>query len=397
LVRSSSQNNNNNNYESEWEKSLESIDNFDKILVDLRKTGFTILTGLTAASTIFQLGLNIQTGIIHATSILVIILFWLDLYYQNVLAGAILRAHFLELFRLKRGISFSITSIYNKAKLHRYTNFAYVGFFIAIVIIGYAITIDVEKEKNSIGQTIKYENVENNSTSNNKLSIEISKISNRNINLNTNSNLVDKIIGDITHNLTKIFQTELSRVSLLFLIGEIGSISYLWIQSLKKRNLIDTILKIYYYFLRVEIQSEYAINDLEKIIMRITSSHIEEETLNEDEYIVSNILPSPYLHRDPIVAKLILIRKNQWQLWGIGRKRTTIFWVFISKIGILIIEPKTSKRFKIISKTNLPIQIGDTVENIFNNLKNNHIFRQINIDDNKILKITTEFHSFLNE
>jgi hypothetical protein len=97
LVSSSSQNNNKNNYESEWEKSLESIDNFDKILVDLRKTGFTILTGLTAASTIFQLGLNIQTGIIHATSILVIILFWLDLYYQNVLAGAILRAHFLEL------------------------------------------------------------------------------------------------------------------------------------------------------------------------------------------------------------------------------------------------------------------------------------------------------------
>jgi hypothetical protein len=132
---------------------------------------------LTAASTIFQLGLNIQNGIIHATSILVIILFWLDLYYQNVLAGALLRAHFLEIFRLKKGVSYSITSMYNKSKLHSYTNFAYLGFFIAVVIIGYVINIDLDREMNSTDQKIKYESVENNSSSNNKLSIDVSKSS----------------------------------------------------------------------------------------------------------------------------------------------------------------------------------------------------------------------------
>jgi hypothetical protein len=332
---------NNNNYDSEWEKSLESIDTFDKILIDLRKTGFTILTGLTAAGTIFQLGLNIQNGIIHATSILVIILFWLDLYYQNVLAGVLLRAHFLEIFRLKRGISFSVTSMYDKAQLHRYANYAYLGFFIAVLIIGYLINIDLEQETNSIEQKTKYESVENNNTSNNKLSIGIPKISSTNLELKNNSSYIEKIIGDITSIPNKIFQTELSRASLLFLIGEIASLIYLGLQSQRKRKLTNAILHIYYYFLRVEIKSENAINELERIIMRIMSSDVEEEILPEDNYEISNIVLFP--RREQPIAKLFLIPKKQYQLWGIGRERTTILWIFVSKIGILVVEPKRSK------------------------------------------------------
>jgi hypothetical protein len=129
--------------------------------------------------------------------------------------------------------------------------------------------------------------------------------------------------------------------------------------------------------------------------MRIMSSDVEEEILPEDNYEISNIILYP--RRKKPIAKLFLITKKQYQLWGIGRERTTIFWIFVSKIGILIVEPKISKFFKIISKTNIPIQDGDDVGNVSDKLKNNHIFKQIKIDDNKIQTIATEFHFFLTQ
>jgi hypothetical protein len=132
------------------------------------------------------------------------------------------------------------------------------------------------------------------------------------------------------------------------------------VQSKRKTNLIDTILKIYYYFLRVDLHSEHSINDLEKIIMRIMSSHIEEETLTQRNYDIYDTIPYPMPHKE-LVTKLHLISKEQFRLKVIGRKSTIIFWIFIKKIGILIVESKLSKQFKIISKTNLHIQDKDSV------------------------------------
>ena len=90
------------------------------------------------------------------------------------------------------------------------------------------------------------------------------------------------------------------------MIREIGSIIYLWFQSKRKTNLIDTILKISYYFLRVDLHSEHSINDLEKIIMRIMSSHIEEETLTQRNYDIYDTIPYPMPHKE-LVTKLHLI------------------------------------------------------------------------------------------
>lgn len=165
--------------------------------------------------------------------------------------------------------------------------------------------------------------------------------------------------------------------------------------SIKKENKLNRYNTENLLLLRVDLHSEHSMNDLEKIIMRIMSSHIEEETLTQRNYDIYDTIPYPMPHKE-LVTKLHLISKEQFRLKVIGGKSTIIFWIFIKKIGILIVESKLSKQFKIISKTNLHIQDKDSVGIVTNKLENSPIFKQINIDDKDIKEIAKEFFFFLN-
>src|SRR5919198_5006052 len=96
-----------NNYSEEWKSCRDTADRFDEILHDLRKYGFSILTGLTTAGSFLGFAgpsKVLQIGVIVVTMVLIMVLYWLDIYYQSLLFGASFRARFLEIFRLKRAL-----------------------------------------------------------------------------------------------------------------------------------------------------------------------------------------------------------------------------------------------------------------------------------------------------
>ena len=115
-------------YLEEWKKSTELSMKFDSILMDLRKYGFTIIAGLITASSFLGFSVDnnefsstnlIQMGVIDIFMILVVILFWLDIYYQSLLYRSVLRSRFLELFRLNYRLSTYLSGIYTGSGLGR--------------------------------------------------------------------------------------------------------------------------------------------------------------------------------------------------------------------------------------------------------------------------------------
>jgi hypothetical protein len=127
------------NYSDEWVKAREATDKFDGNLFDLRKYGFSILTGLITAGSF--LGFSkptqfIQVGVIIVTMVLVVILYWLDIYYQGLLYGAVFRTRFLEIFRLNRGLSIYISALYGASNLGPLLHFLYLGFLIGVLLLG---------------------------------------------------------------------------------------------------------------------------------------------------------------------------------------------------------------------------------------------------------------------
>jgi hypothetical protein len=126
------------NYKEEWAASLDTTKNYDGILVDLRKYGFSILTGLITAGSF--LGTTptqiLQIGVIIVTMILIVILYWLDTYYQNLIYGSILRTRFLEVFRLNRRLSVYTSSIYARSHLAWTLRSLYFGFLIGVFVLG---------------------------------------------------------------------------------------------------------------------------------------------------------------------------------------------------------------------------------------------------------------------
>jgi hypothetical protein len=127
------------NYSEEWVKAREATDKFDGNLFDLRKYGFSILTGLITAGSF--LGFSeptqfIQVGVIIVTMVLVLMLYWLDVYYQSLLYGAVFRTRFLEIFRLNRGLSIYISVLYGASHLGRGLHFLYLGFLVGLFLLG---------------------------------------------------------------------------------------------------------------------------------------------------------------------------------------------------------------------------------------------------------------------
>jgi hypothetical protein len=126
-------------YAEEWKASREATDKFDGILIDLRKYGFSFLTGLTTAGSFLGFSSptqHIQSGVIIVTMALVVVLYWLDIYYQNLLYGSVLRSRFLEIFKLNKALGIYISALYGAAKIGRILHFLYVGFLMGLLILG---------------------------------------------------------------------------------------------------------------------------------------------------------------------------------------------------------------------------------------------------------------------
>jgi hypothetical protein len=150
------------NYSEEWVKAREATDKFDGNLFDLRKYGFSLITGLITAgsflgfSTPTQL---IQVGVIIVTMGLIIILYWLDIYHQSLLYGAVFRTRFLEIFRLNRGLSIYISALYGASHLGRGLHFIYIGFLIALFLLGLFVvnvaTVTSDSSKNENANTFQ--------------------------------------------------------------------------------------------------------------------------------------------------------------------------------------------------------------------------------------------------
>jgi hypothetical protein len=84
----------------EWQEARKSVDRFDTILADLRKYGFTLVTGVLSAdaflTTVIPLHDFAIVVVFSAIILLVVALFLLDRYYQVLLWAAVSRAMDLE-------------------------------------------------------------------------------------------------------------------------------------------------------------------------------------------------------------------------------------------------------------------------------------------------------------
>lgn len=146
----------------EWKDAREATARFDGILVDLRKYGFTLLTGLTTASSFLgftEPDFTLLQGIIMVTMGLIVILYWLDIYYQNLLYGAVIRTLFLELFKLthegKRGLASYIASLHSEAGIRTFLHGIYYGFLIGLFVLGLFLATSTSSNDDQNNPTIE--------------------------------------------------------------------------------------------------------------------------------------------------------------------------------------------------------------------------------------------------
>jgi hypothetical protein len=123
--------------DSDWKSCLEQINKFDGYLFDLRKYGFTLITGLITAGSFlgFESGTGlVQVGVIVVTMILVRVLFWVDEYYQKALTRIHAQGRFIER-KLNRGLISSMSNLKASGELspiHPPVSALYLGFTIAL-------------------------------------------------------------------------------------------------------------------------------------------------------------------------------------------------------------------------------------------------------------------------
>lgn len=130
---------NNKDYQ-EWKECNDKITKLDTILIDLRRYGFTVASGLMTAGSF--LGLQtftqfqpFQIVIIFATMALIDVLYWLDVYYQTILTAVILRTQVLEK-KLSLGVDIYISRFYMRHKIGKALHLLYIGFLASLTIIG---------------------------------------------------------------------------------------------------------------------------------------------------------------------------------------------------------------------------------------------------------------------
>jgi hypothetical protein len=145
----------------EWKECRNSIDRFDKLLVDLRKTGFTIMTGFVGAAALIFAGnpiadktstlpveniLAIKTSVFGAIALLILVVFFIDRVHALWLQGAVKRAKELERiigFRLTTDLSRDVPVL-----LAQFVGLAiYIAFLmVAALVFWYSVEIGGDKK-----------------------------------------------------------------------------------------------------------------------------------------------------------------------------------------------------------------------------------------------------------
>jgi hypothetical protein len=129
----------------EWTECRSTIGRFDSILSDLRKFGFTLVTGLITAGALLGSStptLDERAAAFAAIMFLVFALFLIDMYYDTLLVGAVERAldleerrkerdfrinHYLSANTKRTGAIFAILALYLGLLFATF----YVGFYVA--------------------------------------------------------------------------------------------------------------------------------------------------------------------------------------------------------------------------------------------------------------------------
>jgi len=123
----------------EWKECIGQINKFDGYLIDLRKFGFSFVTGIATASSflgIKQTSQELQLGVIIGNMVLVCVLYWIDQYYQNLLFGAVTRGRELE-YIMGRALIERVSTINQRRGLSKFFGVGtiHVGFLIAITVL----------------------------------------------------------------------------------------------------------------------------------------------------------------------------------------------------------------------------------------------------------------------
>jgi hypothetical protein len=339
-------------YEKEWEKSSGTVDKFDQILIDLRKLGFSLVTGLIAAGTVFQLGLNVQNGIIQATFALIAVLYWLDIYYQNVLVGAFLRAQFLEIFRLKYATNYYIGGIYNKAKIDSFITIIYLGLLIASGLIGFSINI-ITNEDNSTTKVSKLEYLTQNTPISKTMKLE-SGLTQTNWNKSDSLSIL-KIVG------------------MVIFFGAIVIIVIVHIYGVRKKKISQQVNEVYNYFSRLIYEHkervEIEIDDIEFFVNRILYGVLERKMHIEEITIRGKRLSDSTLTK---VSTILLLKEPT----VLKSDPTYSHWAVISEIGILLL---------------LKISHGKPELCYFQGQVNERTFERLNIAQEEVKKINDSY------
>lgn len=129
----------------EWKQCQANLEQFDKIIVDLRKYGFGIVTGLISVNG-FLFALKDMTpfmimGIYLALLVLIVGLFRLDRMHEVFLRAAVTRARFLE-EQSGMNLSNKITQISDNKKTGTWGVWLYIMFAFAAAFLAWAATAE---------------------------------------------------------------------------------------------------------------------------------------------------------------------------------------------------------------------------------------------------------------
>jgi hypothetical protein len=132
-----------NRHYQEWTVARKTVDGFDKILVDLRKFGFSFITGLLTAQSLLGAGTPTSAQVLYAaiaaTIGLIVVLYWMDRLYETMLYGAVYTATKLE-NHLQMSLTGDISYVYGKMKSAPIPHLIYFGFASASLLIYYWLT-----------------------------------------------------------------------------------------------------------------------------------------------------------------------------------------------------------------------------------------------------------------
>lgn len=124
----------------EWKECRTTIGRFDTLLVDLRKYGFTLITGLLTASS-FWFGIQKQggtptvaeVGVALVLTVLVVALFVIDRSYEVLLHAAVNRGKFLESI-LPLNLTTELGKVAARARTDTWATATYTLFIVAAQI-----------------------------------------------------------------------------------------------------------------------------------------------------------------------------------------------------------------------------------------------------------------------